>query len=307
MINKSDNVTKLKKWNAGNVPITVVLITLNEAHNINNLLNNIEYWAKDVVVVDSYSTDGTVDILLSRSIKIVQRKFDGFGSQWNFAINFSTIKTPWVMKLDPDEELTEELKNSINLAINKNECDGIEFDRQLCFMRRPLQVNQKIVRAWKHGLCHFEPVLVNEHPIISGKILYIKGKLLHHDSPTLDHWYNKQNSYSTLEAEIKFKKLALATKPKIFGNTLERRILLKTLFYKIPLRYILLFIYNYIFLKSYKAGYVGYVWARLRSDVMRMTEYKYYEMKIINKIYKHSNFNNNEILVKVDPRVEQYK
>ena len=63
-----------------------------------------------------------------------------------------------------------------------------------------------------------------------------------------------------------------------FGNTLQRRMFIKKIFYKIPFRYIFLFLYHYIFLGAFREGYIGYMWANLRCDVYRMTEYKVREL-----------------------------
>ena len=100
-------------WKKGPVPIAVVMISLNEGHNIKDVCENLSGWAQEVFLVDSYSKDNTIEIALSYGINVVQRKFRGFGDQWNFALNELPIESPWVMKLDPDERLSEELKNNI--------------------------------------------------------------------------------------------------------------------------------------------------------------------------------------------------
>ena len=92
-------------------PVAVIMITLNEAHNLEAVLENLTGWAQELYIVDSYSTDQTVEIALKHGVHIVQRSFRGFGDQWNFALNALPIKAPWTMKLDPDERLTPELKS----------------------------------------------------------------------------------------------------------------------------------------------------------------------------------------------------
>ena len=71
----------------GRQSIAVVMITLNEAHNLDDALDSLEGWADEVFIVDSYSADNTVDIALRRGVHIVQRAFQGFGDQWNFALD----------------------------------------------------------------------------------------------------------------------------------------------------------------------------------------------------------------------------
>ena len=104
-------------WEKGSVPIAVVMISLNEGHNLKDVCENLNGWAQEVFLVDSYSKDDTIDIALNYGINTVQRRFRGFGDQWNFALNELPIKSPWVMKLDPDERLTEELKDNISEMI----------------------------------------------------------------------------------------------------------------------------------------------------------------------------------------------
>ena len=88
------------------LPLTVVMITLNEAHNMDAVCENLRGFARDIVVLDSFSKDDTVGIALRHGARVYQRKFTNFGDQWNTAILRLPISTPWVMKLDPDERLT---------------------------------------------------------------------------------------------------------------------------------------------------------------------------------------------------------
>jgi glycosyltransferase involved in cell wall biosynthesis len=274
-----------KRWEKGRVPVAVVMIAFNESHHMEGVLQNLKGWAQEVFLVDSYSTDNTVDIALSHGVHVVQRRFNGFGDQWNYALQNLPVKVPWTMKLDPDERLSDELKQEIASAIENDEFEGLTLDRRLWFMGRPLPIRQKILRVWKTGCCRFTDVFVNEHPIVSGKIGHVKGYLEHFDSPNLHHWYEKQNRYSTLEAKTNYEKLHLTGKPAFFGSPIQRKMWLKSNFHRIPFFYTLLFLYNYIFLGSFRGGRVGLIWARLRSDVYRMRAYKYHEMLLLGTSY----------------------
>ena len=147
--------------NAKPLPIAVVMITLNEAHNLEALLDNIQGWAKEVFIVDSYSSDETVDIALRRGVNVVQRAFQGFGDQWNFALEHLPISSKWTMKLDPDERLSDELKTEVADAILQGDCDGCSLIRRLWFMGKPLPIKQSLVRIWRTGQCRFTDVAVN--------------------------------------------------------------------------------------------------------------------------------------------------
>jgi hypothetical protein len=100
-------------------------------------------------------------------------------------------------------------------------------------------------------------VAVNEHPLVEGVIATAKGYLEHHDSPDLDHWLTKQNRYTTAEAASQFEGRALALPPRFFGSALERRMWFKRNFWKVPGRYVILFLYHLLFLGAWRAGRVG--------------------------------------------------
>lgn len=95
------------QWQPGTAPVAVVMITLNEVHQLEGRFENLKGFAHEIFVVDSYSSDHTVDICLRHGVQIVQRKFRGFGDQWNFALRELSIAAPWTLKLDPDERLSD--------------------------------------------------------------------------------------------------------------------------------------------------------------------------------------------------------
>lgn len=277
---------QISKWVPGTAPVAVVMISLNEGHNMEAALQNLKGWAQQVFLVDSYSTDATIDIALKNGVHVVQRKFNGFGDQWNFALKFLPITASWTMKLDPDERISPELKLSILKAIEKNNSYGLTLDRKLYFMGKPLPIKQRILRLWRTGNCNFSNVLVNEYPIVNGRVDHVPGEMEHHDSPNLHHWYDKQNKYSTAEAKSSYDRHAMAEKPCVFGNSLQRRMWIKKNFSRIPFRFYLIYLYNLFWLGAWRAGAVGRIWANLRREVYRSREYKLKEMKIIGKSYE---------------------
>src|ERR1044071_4850288 len=113
--------TSQNDGNAGPVPVAIVMISANEAHNMESVLANIAGWAQEVHLVDSYSTDDTVSIAQRNGVHVVQRHFQGCGDQWNFAVTMLPIKAPWTMKLDPDERITPELKSNIRSALARDD------------------------------------------------------------------------------------------------------------------------------------------------------------------------------------------
>lgn len=266
-------------WPRGSAPVAVIMITFNEEHNIEPVLNNLRGWAAEVFMVDSYSADGTVDTALKHGVPVVQREFSGFGDQWQFALNALPVTAPWTMKLDPDERLTDELKTSISEAIEDGGAEGLLVKRRLWFMGRPLPLTQELLRAWRTGSCQFTDVRVNEHPIVEGALRRVSGHLEHHDSPDLHSWVGKQNRYTTAEALARFHGEDLAAAPRLLGSKLERRMWVKRNLHKIPFRYQLLFFYHLIQVKPWISGGTGVMWARMRVWVYRMREAKLKEMR----------------------------
>jgi glycosyltransferase involved in cell wall biosynthesis len=265
--------------------LAVVMISLNEARNMRAVLENIKSFAQEIFLVDSYSTDETVDIALSYGVHVVQRRFRGFGDQWNFALHELPITSSWTMKLDPDERVTTELAASIREAV-MGDADGYIMERRLWFMARPMPVRQDILRIWRTGQCRFSDVLVNEHPIVEGTIGRLKGHLEHHDSPNLHHWFDKQNRYTSAEALTTFERRDLAATPRLFGNGLERRMWLKSIYRFIPFRHTIMLLYCLVVLGSWRAGKPGFVWARLRALVFKMREDKLTELRILKQAYE---------------------
>lgn len=269
-----------QRWQSGSVPIAVVMISLNEAHNMQAVLENLQGFAAEVFLVDSYSSDETVNIALTHGVHVVQRKFRGFGDQWNFAMRELPISAPWTMKLDPDERLTDELKRSIAGIIETNRAEAFSLKRRLWFMGRPLPVIQKILRGWKTGTCRFSDVLVNEHPLVDGNPVLARGYLDHHDSPDLHHWVEKQNRYTTAAALIRYQELPFAAPPKLFGTQLERRMWAKKYFFKVPFWPALYYLINLFLVQFWRTGRAGLTWARLRVWTRRLNQDKFVEMQL---------------------------
>jgi hypothetical protein len=292
----------MNQWQPGAAPVAVVMIALNEGHNMEAVLHNLQGWAQQVFLVDSYSSDTTVEIALAHGVHVVQRRFRGFGDQWNFALTNLPITSPWTMKMDPDERLSDELKRNLIDGMMKSDVKGYLLRIRLWFMGRPLPVWIELLRVWRTGDCRFSDVLANEHALVDGPIGRVKGAIEHHDSPDLDHWLQKQNAYTTAEAIATHRGQRLAVEPRLFGNQLERRMWLKRHYQRVPGRYVALFLHHYLLLGAWRAGWVGYAWARLRSDVYRIWEYKLREIRLTGRLPVRRQSGSGQ----PDPRVRQY-
>lgn len=260
--------------------LTVLFITLNEAHHIGAAIDNVSDLAEEVYVVDSGSTDRTVAIAESKGARVVYHTFEGFGAQWNFALSLP-IRTDWTMKMDPDERLSEDLKSDIRAALKTERKDvGFSFDIVLWFMGRRLRgVTFEVFRIWRTGRCRFTDISVNEHQILDGKWMKLRGVMEHLDSRNLTDWFAKQNHYSLREALQRVQGEQLPALPRLWGNRLERRMFMKWLFRRLPFRYLVINLYNFFWRGAWKSGMAGWRWVKCREMVSRLCEYKYIEMR----------------------------
>lgn len=267
-------------WPEGTVPVTVVMITLNEGHNIPEVLANIRGWAQRVLIVDSYSRDGTVDEALTGGAEIVQRRFRGFGDQWNFAISGLPIDTPWTMKLDPDERLSLDLKARIQEAIADPSVGAISFRRRWWLLGGPLPIHDVVLRLWRTGECEFSDQLVNEHPVTKSNPRIVNGFMEHLDSPDLDHWLEKQNRYSTAEAITYVQdQNPVSLSQALRGERWQRSMWIKRNIYRLPFWESFLFLYFFAFRGLWMAGPRGAAAARLWRDCHRWRWMKIREMQ----------------------------
>ena len=302
-LEKTKTEKEMSSWEPGSAPIAVVMISLNESHNMEAVLENLKGWAQEVFLVDSYSNDETVDIALHYGVHLVQRRFRGFGDQWNFALRELPITAPWSMKLDPDERLVSTLKTNLIKSVASESSGVFAVVRRLWFMGRPLPVRQRLTRVWRTGQARFTDVSVNEHPIVDGPVEQVEGEIEHHDSPDLEHWLEKQNRYTTAEALVAYQQAALADHPRLLGTPFQRRMWLKRYFWCLPFRYCVFFLYHWVLLGAWRCGWVGFAWARLRADVMRLIEYKRREMELTGRLPTKRTYGAG----RPDSRVRQYE
>ncbi len=267
------------------LPITVIILTLNEEENLPDAIDSVKNLAKEVFVVDSCSVDRTVDVALERGVQIVQRPFTNYGDQWNWALERLPIKTPWVLKLDADERVSGSLRQEMRTLLSGDPRESAFIvPIHLRFMGRRMHPQIRTTRLWRSGKARFAKVLVNEHLLVDGAIGHLRCGIEHMDSPNLHRWYEKQNRYSTLEAIMRVKGDPLSAKPALFGTPLERRMFLKNVFYRIPFRYQLKWLDEAFRRRALLDGAIGLAYIRLRVEHYRATELKIKEMELTGNI-----------------------
>ncbi|NOZ10643.1 MAG: glycosyltransferase family 2 protein [Gammaproteobacteria bacterium] len=184
--------------------ITPVLLTYNEENNIGRSLEKLS-WAKDVVVVDSYSSDSTKEIL-SRfaNVRLFEKTFDAHANQWNHAIKDTAISTEWILALDADYVLTEESIKELESLVPDSEICGYEADFKYCIFGKSLRgsLYPPVTVLYRVDNAEYMQDGHTQRIRLSGKIGKLQNYFLHDDRKPLFHWLRSQYRYMVLEANI---------------------------------------------------------------------------------------------------------
>lgn len=194
--------------------ITAIIPTGNEIHNIEAVLASVSF-ADEILVVDSFSTDGTYEKAIEIGVKVIRRNYEYSASQKNWAI--PQAKHEWILLVDADERVTPELKNEI-LSILKNPKVGVVaywIGRLNHFMGEPVHYsgwrNDSVIRLFKRDFCKYEDKHVHAEIITNGAIDKLKYKLYHNTYISFDKYIEKMNRYATWQAKDYDKKTGKLT------------------------------------------------------------------------------------------------
>jgi glycosyltransferase involved in cell wall biosynthesis len=278
--------------------VTFIILTKNEEVNIVDCLESIKDFARRVIVVDSGSTDKTVEIAKQMGAEVYYHEFENYARQFNWAIDNTDITSKWTFRLDADERLTPELcKELERLSIEHDDdnVNGILMESWLYFLGRKIKHgchNKRKIMMFKTGIGRIEDRKMDEHTILScGTCVAAKNRFIHYDFKDMTHWINKMNWYATREMQdyFDFKNGASCD---IEGNDLVTSRIRKKKFgvyYKFPLfiRSWLLFIYNYIFRLGFLDGKEGFIYNYMYHRWYRaLVDAKIYEQKITNRPFE---------------------
>jgi glycosyltransferase involved in cell wall biosynthesis len=193
--------------------LSATVITHNEENNIRRCLSSVD-WADEIVVVDSGSTDDTKKIASELTQKIFDIKWEGFGKAKDFARDKASHQ--WILSLDADEMITEDLRKEIQKAIESEEAfDGYYIPRKSNFLGKWIRHGgwypDHVLRLFKKDKAKFKHSVVHEKVEVKGKTGYLRNHLLHYTDPNLDHYLGKLNKYTSLSAEELLRKGKRAT------------------------------------------------------------------------------------------------
>ena len=182
--------------------ITPVILTFNESANIDRTLAGL-HWAKKVLVVDSFSTDDTVEIAMRHeNVEVHRRNFDTHANQWSFALAQTGITTEWILALDADYVVSEELKAEIAGLRPDDEVSGFRTRFRYCVLGRPLRgsVYPPVTTLYRRKRARYEQDGHTQRVRIEGRIDSLRHPIRHDDRKPLARWLSSQERYMTLEA-----------------------------------------------------------------------------------------------------------
>jgi len=211
--------------------LSVILMTFNEEKNLSQALNSLEEWGADVFILDSGSTDNTISIAEQYNCKVFTNTFENYAKQRNYALDNLPVASEWVLFLDADEWLTEELKEEITTVTNRKVSeDGFYLKRRMIWMGKWIKRGYYpiwILRLFRYGKGCCEDRQVNEHIVVAGEVGYLSNDFIHEDKKPTSEWAEKHIRYANREAEEEFKRRRNIEQKeievKLLGSQAERK------------------------------------------------------------------------------------
>lgn len=266
--------------------VSVLILTLNEELNIGACLDAL-LWSDDIVVLDSFSSDTTTQIAADHGARIVRRAFDTYSGQRNFGLKEISYRNEWLLMIDADERVPEQLKAEI-LEFAAKPSAGVV----LCTVRRRDYLFGRWIRrssgypTWFGRLSKIGHVWVerpiNEEYFATGKTAQLRHHIDHYPfNKGFAAWFARHDRYSTMEAELKFKQHAHEPhlRALISRDPLQRRRAVKALMYTLPGRPLLMFVALFILKGGFLEGRAGLTFSLLRAWYEFMIDCKYIELQ----------------------------
>jgi glycosyltransferase involved in cell wall biosynthesis len=183
--------------------ITALILTYNEAPNIARALAGVS-WAKEIVVVDSFSDDDTVPIANSfPNVRVMQRAFDSHRNQWEFGLKETGIETPWVLALDADYSVSDELSAELATLEPDESTGGYRAKFIYCINGKKLRsgIYPPVTVLYRRDTASYIQDGHTQRISVRGGIEELKSPLLHDDRKPFKRWFNSQVHYTRLEAQ----------------------------------------------------------------------------------------------------------
>jgi glycosyltransferase involved in cell wall biosynthesis len=257
------------------VSVSALILTLNEEINIRECLDSLS-WCDDIVVLDSMSTDRTRAIAEELGARVVTRAFDNWSAHQNWAVANIEFRYPWVLYLDADERCPADLRDEVLRCARLRGAEAaFRMRRKDYFMGQWLKHAQLyptwFVRLFRPERIRYER-LVNPVAIVDGRTGEIGAHIIHYPfSHGVSHWIARHNRYSDMEAVEAAKVRAPPDGSPAVRATVwsrdpnERRRALKDIFFRLPARPLVKFVYYYAWRRGFLDGRAGFTYATLQA------------------------------------------
>jgi glycosyltransferase involved in cell wall biosynthesis len=278
------------------LPVTAIVAVRNEARNLPRCLESLRD-VGEVYVIDSQSTDATVQIAESYGAHVVQFHYQGgWPKKRQWAMESLPLAHDWIFLVDADEALTPELAREIQDAVKNPNCDGYYIALRMYFLGRELRhsgASFEKLSLFRRGKGRYECRLreqdasmadmeVHEHVVVNGKTARLQHPLLHHNVESLSRYIRKHDEYSNWDARVWLEGEAGSRElpPSAFGSQAQRHRWLRKNFFAIPGSPLLFFFYKYIFRLGFLDGVPGLIYCGMQGIQFFHIKAKLYEFKI---------------------------
>lgn len=276
------------------LPITSIILTYNEELNLSNCLKSIKKYIPEIIVVDSGSTDRTVEIAKKYGAKVViNENYQNQAQQFNWALDNVEVNNPWIFRLDADEWVTKELMEELaeKLPETPEEISGFYIKRRVYFMGKWIKHGGYyptwFLRLFRTDKGRSEEREMDEHIILKeGKTARLKNDFADENHKDLEAWTAKHNDYSTREVRAREKEAKGTKKDNLKGQARFKRVLKKSFYGKLPLfcRAFIYYIYRYIIRLGFLDGKEGLIYHTLQGFWHQfLIDAKIYEKRRKNK------------------------
>lgn len=272
--------------------LSVIIPTFNDLINVSDCLASVCGWASEVILLDSFSTDGTLEIAQRYGARIVHRPRAGLDQLKNWALDNISLASEWVLFVDSDERVSLDLQKEITgiIAGGGGGFDGFYINRRFIFYGKWIRhcgwYPSWNLRLFKHRLGRYEQRDVHEHVLLNGRAGYCNHDLIHEDMRDLTDWIAKHNRYASAEAEENLRTLQGTARtdfvPSLVHGAVERkraiteRIRIRL---PVPVRSVAFFIYMYFFRLGFLDGIQGFHFCAMHAIFEYLYGIKLWELK----------------------------
>lgn len=264
--------------------LSAILLVRNEELHLRRCLENLKGFADTIFAVDCGSTDLSLDILKEYNVNVLFNPWVNYARQFNFALENFEIKTKFVLRLDCDEYLSDDLKMELLSLMSSDEYDAFSVKRKIVFLEKILNygpcLNNRIIRVWRYSFGSIEDTWMDERLLLKPgcRIKMLNGDLIDHNLNNIIWWSKKHLSYAVREAyDEKLSNLIVLNDVVLVRDGGGKRGKFKYIYRKSPIfiRVLFFFIYNFFFRFGFLDGIKGIIyiflqtlWYRLVVDII---------------------------------------